>query len=328
MDRATTFRGQVPAELHGVRLDRGLAQLVQSHSRARLRELVEAGCVTLDGVRAERPSTPLEAGQELVVELRERERRPSAAPAEELRVLHSDEHLIVVDKPAGMLAHPSGRVAGGTVSEILVERFGPLPTPQGTDRPGLVHRLDADTTGVLVAARTEPAAEHLMAQFRERTVEKHYRAVVRGEPRFDSDWIDAPIGRSKRHPDRMAVTDEESGRAASTFYELWIRHEVLSVLDCRPVTGRTHQIRVHLASIGHAVLGDTLYGRGGQGMPPLPKDAPVPARQALHALSLELDHPSSGERLRFESPLAADIKTLVEWLVAEGGRVREEVRPA
>lgn len=328
MDRATTFRGRVPAELHGVRLDRGLAELVESHSRARLRELVESGCVTLDGVRVERPATPLESGQEVVVELRERERRPSAAPAEELRVLHTDEHLIVVDKPAGMLSHPSGRVAGGTVSEILVERFGPLPTPQGTDRPGLVHRLDADTTGVLVAARTETAAEHLLAQFRERTVEKHYRAIVRGEPRFDSDWIDTPIGRSKRHPDRMAVTDGEEGRAASTFYEVWIRHAVLSVLDCRPVTGRTHQIRVHLASVGHAVLRDALYGRGGQGMPPLPDDAPIPVRQALHAFSLELDHPASGERLRFESPLAADVKALVDWIVADGGRVREGVHPA
>ena len=188
----------VPPALDGERLDRGLVRLLRGQlSRTRIQELIQDGGVRVDGAPAERAAQILERGQEIELHHVPRSRqRPGGPAGAELAVLFEDEHLAVVEKPAGQLAHPTTVVTGGTVSELAVERWGALPAPQGDDRPGIVHRLDADTSGLMVLARGEPAAERLVAAFRERAVEKSYLALVHGEPRFDSDWITARIGRA------------------------------------------------------------------------------------------------------------------------------------
>lgn len=306
---------RVQPALDGQRLDKGLAALVPELSRARLREIVEDGRVRLDGEVVTRPAHRLAAGQRLAVVLVPRDRtRPGRPDGREFGVLHEDADLAVIDKPPGMVAHASSTVQGGTVSELAVRRFGPLPSPQGADRPGIVHRLDADTSGAMVLARSERACAELLRQFREREVEKRYLALVHGDPRFDSEWIEAPIARSERSHDRMAVAPEGEGRPAETFYRVLERFGDLALLACEPKTGRTHQIRVHLASIGHPVAGDALY-RGRRKLQ-LPAGAPNPGRHALHADRLEFSHPASGERVAFEAPLAPDLAALVAWLRA------------
>ena len=301
----------VPAALAGERLDRALVELLEGAvSRTRAQELIRDGAVHVDGAPAARAAQLLEAGQ--TIEIRDvpraRERRGgpmSGGP----RIVFEDEHLVVVDKPAGQLAHPTTVVRGGTVSEWAVERYGSLPSPQGEDRPGIVHRLDADTSGLLVLARTAAAAEALVAAFRARTVEKRYLALVVGDPRFDSDWITAPLGRAGR-ADRVTV--QADGRPAETFYQVQERFGRFALLECRPKTGRTHQIRVHLASIGHPLVGDRVYP--GRVHTPLPKEGPSAARHLLHAAGLRFEHPVSGVELAFECEVPADFRAWLEWL--------------
>jgi len=305
----------VPRELDGARLDRCLAQLAPETSRTHLKELILAGCVRANGAVLGRPGVAVAAGQRLEVEWRERRAaREEDASGAGLEVLWEDEHLAVIDKPPGVLVHPSSAVRGATISELAVRRWGPLPVLQGTDRPGIVHRLDAGTSGLIVIARTEPAAEGLLRAFRERAVEKLYLALVYGDPRFDSGWIEAPIERSARHPERMQTAQPGAGRAAETAYAVRERFAGFALLSCSPKTGRTHQIRVHLASIGLPLAGDPLYRRRGGPSIVLPSEAPALARQALHASALAFDHPVGGERLAFESPLPADFATLLAWL--------------
>ena len=313
----------VPRDLGGERLDRVLTRLLDGLSRERCRELIEDDLVTLDGAPARRPSRSVAAGGLLEVRIQLRDRtRSGNSGGGELRVVHEDEHLVVIDKPAGMVAHPSGTVRGGTVAELAALRWGPLPDPQGStgeQRPGIVHRLDADTTGLMVLARTQPAATGLLAQFRERRVEKLYTAVVHGEPRFDSDWIEVPVGRDPRHPERMAALHRGEGREASTFYTTCERLGCASLLEARPRTGRTHQIRVHLAHVGHPLVGDRLYRP--RSLRALPREAPTPTRQALHAGKLCFEHPVTREQLQFEAPLPDDLERLLVWLrAAEGAK--------
>ncbi|MEO0653220.1 MAG: pseudouridine synthase, partial [Planctomycetota bacterium] len=190
---------------------------------------------------------------------------------------------------------------------------GSLPAVQGDDRPGIVHRLDGATSGVMLIGKTEPAALELRRQFREREVDKTYLALVYGVPRFDSDWIEQPLGRSERAPDRISVVSEDEGRPAQTFYEVLERFDGYSLLRCKPRTGRTHQIRVHLEWLGHPIVTDKLY-LGKKGRPSLPEDAPVPRRQALHALRIEFKHPTRDERVAFEAPFAPDLQAFLDWL--------------
>jgi 23S rRNA pseudouridine1911/1915/1917 synthase len=302
----------VPPEWAGQRLDRALADQCPDESRTRLQEWIRQGTVALDGVAVTRPSTPLVAGQELSW-------RPWTAPTEvveqgpRFRVVHDETDFAIIDKPAGMVAHPNDGVRGGTVADRAREIWGKLPTVQGEDRPGIVHRLDGATSGVMVIAKTEPAAEELRRQFRDREVEKVYLALVHGEPRFDSDWIEQPLGRSERAPDRISVVPEGEGRSAQTFYEVRRRFGDYALVECRPRTGRTHQIRVHLESIGHGIVGDKLY-TGRHGRPKPPEGVPFPRRQALHALRLAFRHPERGERVEFEAPLAPDLQRFLDWL--------------
>jgi 23S rRNA pseudouridine1911/1915/1917 synthase len=301
----------------GERIDKVLANLIPDTSRTRLKGLVREGCVVIGGEVCVRPGRPAEAGELIDVELRARPRLQSGPPTN-LRVLHEDDDLIVIHKAPRTLAHPTSGIAGHTVSEMAAERYGPLPTLQGADRPGIVHRLDAATSGVMVLGRSAHAFGALMNQFRARTVEKTYLALVYGEPRFDTGWIDGAIMRSERDPGRFAVVPEEApagtGRAASTYWEVEERFDGLALLRCRPKTGRTHQIRVHLTSIGHPLVGDNLYKRRGGPPVVLPKEAPMLARQGLHALRIEFEHPAKGERVSFEAPLEPDMVALLEWL--------------
>jgi 23S rRNA pseudouridine1911/1915/1917 synthase len=307
----------VSPELSGMRLDRALARLLPGVSRTRLQELIRDGGVRVDGELALRPSQTLEGHRtiELVGLPRSRMRRGAAAGAS-FELLYEDEHLAAIAKPPGMIAHPTSMVQGGTVSELAVARWGELPAPQGEDRPGIVHRLDGDTSGVMVLAKSEEAGEMLVAQFRARNVKKRYIAIVLGEPRFDSDWIEKPIGRSPRRSDRMSVMPEGEGRPAQTFYEVHERFGPAALVECRPRTGRTHQIRVHLASIGHPLVGERVYRIRRGPRPRLPGSAPQLARHALHASAIELDHPVDGRKLLFESPLWEDMQELVDWLRA------------
>ncbi len=305
----------IPAELAGERLDLALVRLVPGVSRARIQELIKDGGVRVDGVVATRAAQPLAAGGtlEILAVARTRERAGGEA-AGELAVVFEDDDLAVIDKPAGTLAHPTSVVRGGTLSELATRRWGELPAPQGADRPGIVHRLDADTSGLIVVAKSALAAERLVELFRARAVEKGYLALVAGEPRFDSDWIERPLGRSSQRPDRMTVLPEGGGRPAQTFYRTLERRRGFALLECWPKTGRTHQIRVHLAAIGHPLVGDRVYP--GRVRRPLPADAPRLARHALHAHVLRFAHPVSGAPLAFELPLAADLQRFLDWMRA------------
>jgi len=306
----------VKAHQAGERLDVVLVELLkQKLSRTRVQELIQDGGVRVDGAPAERPAQVVEAGQVLeVVEVESSRQRPGGPADGELVVLFEDEHLAVCDKPAGQLAHPTTVVTGGTVSELAVARWGKLPAPQGDDRPGIVHRLDADTSGLIVVVKSSAAAEPLVEAFRARTVEKRYLALVAGEPRFDSDWIRAPLGRAQRRSDRVMVLPAGEGREAETFYTVKERFAGFALVECRPKTGRTHQIRVHLAHIDLPIVGDRLYY--GRARRPLPKDAPPVERHLLHAAGLVFEHPVTAERLELESPLPADFATWLAWLRA------------
>ncbi|MSR61673.1 MAG: RluA family pseudouridine synthase [Planctomycetes bacterium] len=304
----------VPRPLAGERLDRVLTELLGGEfSRARVQELIHDGAIRVNGAPAERPAQTLEAGDQLQILDVPRSRIRAGGPAGgELVIRFEDEHLAVIDKPAGQLVHPTSVVRGGTVSELAVARWGELPAPQGEDRPGVVHRLDSDTSGLLVLAKSAVAAERLVEAFRERVVEKRYLALVHGEPRFDSDWITAPLGRSERRSDRMQTLPEGTGRAAETFYTVLERFKRFALLECRPKTGRTHQIRVHLASIDLPLVGDRIYP--GRVRTPMPKDAPSAERHFLHAAGLTFAHPVSGAPLVFESAPPADFEAWLAYL--------------
>ncbi len=306
-----TQRYTVPPRAAGERLDRFLAA-VAGLSRSRVQAAVKAGDVRVEGEVVQRTGHPVQAGH--TVELAPAASRAGAESLDwEARVLLEDPYLVVLAKPAGVLCHAQGEVVAGTLAGRAEERWGPLPRLQGEDRPGIVHRLDRGTSGLMVLARTAEAMEALQAQFRERAVEKRYLALVHGVPRFQSGWVEDPIGRSPKHPDRFAVLPAGEGREASTYWELRERFDGFALLECRPKTGRTHQLRVHLTHAGHGIVGDRVYRT--RGVPArLPPEAPAPQRQALHAAGLAFRHPVTGEALAFEEPLPADLEALLAWL--------------
>lgn len=315
---------ELPSDLAGERLDRALVTLLGPEggfSRSRLQAWVKEGRVRVDGALVAKPNHVLEAGARLVLDV------PEAAPArdvegrdiQELAVLHEDEAIVVLDKPAGLLVHPTDRLQEGTLVHLVRERFGELPEVQGEDRPGIVHRLDRLTSGVMVLGRTPEALAELKRQFAEREVEKEYLALCHHVPRFDSEWIEAPIEPDPKHRDRFRVAHEE-GRAASTFIECRETFRGFSHIAAFPKTGRTHQIRVHLAHLGLPIVGDRVYRHPGALREPIPPEAPPVARQMLHARALAFRHPATGERVKFESAPADDVVAFLTWL-------REERQP-
>jgi 23S rRNA pseudouridine1911/1915/1917 synthase len=307
-------RWRIPPELAGARLDRALCQLEPGLTRTHAKELILSGHVTLDGVGGLKPSLELTRGATLEVTFApRRSRRLESGDASQLRVLLEDEALVVIDKPAGVLAHPTDTTSGATISDLAALRYGVLPALQGADRPGIVHRLDAGTSGVMVLARTKEAFADLMQQFRNREVRKTYLALVYGEPRFDTGWVDAKLARASGDTSRMAIASTGEGREAQTYYEVRERFRGLALLAVEPKTGRTHQIRVHLTSVGMPLVGDRLYKRRGGHSIQLPDDAPVPARQCLHAWRLRFRHPSTQLETEVEAPLADDFQRMLDW---------------
>jgi 23S rRNA pseudouridine1911/1915/1917 synthase len=316
---ATLHTRTVSAAEAGLRLDVFLGNQPEVGGRAFGKHLIELGRVTVAGARA-KPGLYLEAEQVVTFEVDVAAVRDPLAPdlpLPSVRVLYDDAWLCAIDKPPGLAAHPSEdkSVVAHTVASWARATYGELPSAPDVVRPGIVHRLDRDTSGVMVIAKTEPAMEFLRLQFKERVAQKEYRCVVFGEPRFQSDWIQRAIAADPRHPDRMTVVDE-GGRESSTFYEVVERFAGFAHVRCRPKTGRTHQIRVHMTSIGHSLVGDRIYRSRARQHDQLPAGAPHPGRQCLHALRLELPHPATGERLQFEAPLPADLQALLAWLRA------------
>lgn len=305
----------VPRELAGERLDKVLHALLPEYSRAHLRDLVDLGHVRVGNRVETRARYLCNEAQRISVVLAPR-RVEQGPPAPEFRVLHVDESILVISKPAGLPAHRNEGVKRGTVADYAQRDFGLLPALQGRDRPGIIHRLDKETSGVMVLARTTEAFLGVREQFQARTVRKEYRAIVLGEPRFDTEWIEKPIGRDPRRPTRMSILTD--GRDASTLVEVLERFEGFTHVACKPTTGRTHQIRVHLLTSGLPVVGDRVY-RTRRWNDVLPAGAPPAARQFLHAYSLEFRHPSTGAWLRFEDPLPEDMAAFLRFLRARRG---------
>ncbi len=298
------LRLTVPADMRGTRLDHALERLVPERSRSQLQKLVRRGGVRLDGRKVVRSNVQVQGGEALELHLDHRRRKRP----QELTVLAEDDQRIVIDKPAGLLMHPNETGEHPTVSDLAVARFGPLPSISEAIRPGIVHRLDRETSGVSVLARTSEALDALRNQFRARTVAKCYHALVHGVPEEDGFEVDEPLGALPGHKDRQRV--DAAGRAAKTSVQVVRRFERHALLACRPETGRRHQIRVHLAHRGLPIVGDKLYRREGWSEARL-------HRHFLHAVELAFDHPSTGARERFEASLPADLANVLEAL-AEG----------
>lgn len=287
----------------GVRLDKVLSQLVPQYSRSRIQQWLDAGHVTIDGQPAR--SKALVLGDETVVI------HPQAAPQERaftaepipLSVLHDDAAIVIIDKPAGLVVHPAAGNWSGTLLNGLLHRW---PALSGVPRAGIVHRLDKDTSGLMVVAKTLEAQTDLVRQLQARSVKREYLALVWGKPQVGGK-IEAPIGRHPRDRIKMAVSDGPGAKPAITHYERIatgsLDGKVASLVRCNLETGRTHQIRVHMQSIGFPLVGDSLYGKAHL--------VPVFGRQALHAYRLGLLHPTSGDACEWRSPLAEDFADLL-----------------
>jgi 23S rRNA pseudouridine1911/1915/1917 synthase len=337
----------VAAEEAGERLDRVLARHVAALSRSRLKALIEAGAVALDGQTIRDPNRRVNSGAVIHIHIPPPEPAKPSPESIPLKIVYEDDDIIVIDKPRNLVVHPAtGNWTGTLVNALIAHCGNSLSGIGGERRPGIVHRLDKDTTGLMVAAKNDRAHRALAAQFADHgksgePFERSYLALVWGAPERPHGTIDKPIDRDKRARDRMAI--QEDGREAVTHWQVLERYAgppaasggktgkkaaksgepVASLIACRLETGRTHQIRVHLASIGHPILGDKVYGAGFRTksalLPPKAKAALAAlGRQALHAHILAIKHPSSGELLQFRSELPPDIARLHHALV--GGR--------
>ncbi|MCA8413615.1 MAG: RluA family pseudouridine synthase [Burkholderia multivorans] len=305
---------EVPASLAGERLDKALAQLFPEFSRSRLQSWIDAQRVRVDGAPAKiRQPVPLGATIELVPDLLPEQLAFTPEPVP-LDIVYEDDALVVINKPAGLVVHPAAGNWSGTILNGLLHRYGDAAA--GLPRAGIVHRLDKETSGLMVVARTLAAQTDLVRQLQARTVKRRYFALVWGAMP-DEGTIDAPIGRDPRERTRMAVVTGASGKPARTHFRtvdtcLWQRQPV-SAIQCDLETGRTHQIRVHCSHVGHPLLGDPVYGRarGKRSVAPLPGGF---ARQALHAWRLGLVHPVTGSAMQWRCPLPDDMTALVEAL--------------
>jgi 23S rRNA pseudouridine1911/1915/1917 synthase len=293
----------------GERLDRCVAEHL-ARPRNQVRQWIVEGRVTVNG-RPAKPATAVRAGDALECRPPERRAAPGLeAEAGELAVLHEDPDLVVIDKPAGVTVHPGAGRARGTLVHFLLHRFPEIGAVGGAGRPGIVHRLDKDTTGALVVARTEAAYAALSAAFAERRVDKTYLAVVYGAPAAGSGRIDLPIGRHRQ--DRKRMQTRPDGRPATTRYRCLETAGGVSRLELDLETGRTHQIRVHLKAAGHPLVGDPTYGEARwKGLPgAVRRPLQTFPRPALHAWRLAFDHPRTGDRVAVEAPVPDDLRRL------------------
>ncbi len=291
----------------GARLDRWLAEAVPALSRAKIQALIGAGHVRVDGA-VHKASHRLHGGEGIEVDI-------PPPPAEELEpepqalvIVHEDDAVLVVDKPAGTVVHPGAGHARGTLAAAALAHAPGIAGIGGPRRPGIVHRLDRGTSGLLVLAKTPPAYEALTAQLKARTVRRRYLAVVHGRVGLAEGVVEAPIGRDPLHRQRMAIRPEGKGKRAITRYRVLERFPRHTLLEARLETGRTHQIRVHMASLGHPVVGDETYGRGRA-------ESPVPLEGiALHAAGLGFVHPATGRRVEFTASLPPRMERLLSHL--------------
>ena len=313
MDRGVSIiEARIAPAADGWRLDRALADAVPTLSRERLKSLISAGQVTRDGVAVRDPAKRAAAGDAFAVSV------PAATPAHNeaqdipLVVAFEDEHLIVVDKPAGLVVHPAcGNPDGTLVNALLHHCGGSLSGIGGVARPGIVHRIDKDTSGLMVAAKTDRTHEGLAKQFAAHSIDRRYRAIVGGRPVPPAGTVDAPLARSPQNRKKVAIV--QGGKRAVTHYRTLERLKEAALVECRLETGRTHQVRVHMASIGHALLGDPTYGRTKQAHRGT-LEALAFRRQALHAAHLGFIHPVTGTALSFESAMPTDMQELFSHL--------------
>lgn len=314
MDAGVSIRHAiVPDEAAGWRLDRTLATLVPTLSRERLKALISSGSVTRDEALVRDPATKVKAGDFYIVTVPDPTPTHNEAQDIPLVVAFEDEHLIVVDKPAGLVVHPAcGNLDGTLVNALLHHCRGSLSGIGGVERPGIVHRIDKDTSGLMVAAKTDRAHAGLAKQFADHTIDRRYKAIVSGQPRPAKGSVDAPLGRSPSNRKKMAVV--QGGKRAVTHYDTIESLSGAALVQCRLETGRTHQVRVHMASIGHPLLGDQFYGRPSREHQKLLKSLDF-ERQALHAARLGFIHPVTSEALAFESTIPADMQELFSRLL-------------
>ena len=317
-DVPDTLRATVPEELAGSRLDLVVLQSVPIEvSRSRLGTWIRDGRVRVDGAVVAVPGEPVAPGQEIAVTPPRQQLVEPGSPLEP-GILYEDEHLAVLDKPPGLVMH--GTSAGDpqpTVASWLVQRYGPnLPIAQGANRPGVVHRLDRDTSGVCVVAFETRTFEDLMQQFADRSVAKEYRALIYGDPRFESDWIEKRLMADPRRPNRVKITRSwDSGtRDAATFWQVIERFDGFAVVRLRPKTGRKHQIRAHLRSIDHPIVGDPIYRAKNYGLGMLPDGHPEIRRTLLHAYALRFEHPRTGEILTIRTDPPPDFEGVLAHL--------------
>ncbi|MGK6323632.1 RluA family pseudouridine synthase [Sphingomonas sp. DT-51] len=314
MDRGVSIiAATIAPSSDGWRLDRALAEAVPTLSRERLKVLINAGQVTQAGTAVRDPSRKSRAGEAFAVAV------PAPAPAHNeaqdipLVVAYEDDHLIVVDKPAGLVVHPAaGNLDGTLVNALLHHCGGSLSGIGGVARPGIVHRIDKDTSGLMVAAKTDRAHEGLAKQFAAHTIERRYRAIVNGRPMPAAGSVDAPLARSAANRKKVAIV--AGGKRAVTHYTLLQPLRDAALVECRLETGRTHQVRVHMASLGHALLGDPVYGRTKHAHRGVIETLGF-RRQALHAARLGFIHPITGDALSFDSAMPRDMQELFSHLV-------------
>jgi 23S rRNA pseudouridine1911/1915/1917 synthase len=294
----------------GWRLDRALAAAVPTLSRERLKALIRTGAVQTAGKPIRDPATKVRGEEAFLVAIPEPTPAHNEAQNIALNVVFEDEHLLVVDKPAGLVVHPAaGNLDGTLVNALLHHCQGSLSGIGGVARPGIVHRIDKDTSGLLVVAKTDVAHEGLAKQFAAHSIDRRYLAIVSGVPKASDGTIDAPLARSPANRKKIAIVEGTRGKRAVTH---WKRLKVLNeaaLVECQLETGRTHQVRVHMASIGHSLLGDPVYGRSGKTHGKLLKELGF-HRQALHAAELGFVHPVAKHRLSFSSPMPPDMQEL------------------
>ena len=311
MSESIVLNAEVPYELGGQRLDQVAAQLFADHSRSRLAAWIKDGSLTVDGVVL-RPRDTVHGGAVLALRAEREAQGEWVAQDIELDIVYEDDHLLVLDKPAGLVVHPAAGHADGTLLNALLHH---VPGLESVPRAGIVHRLDKDTTGLMVVAKTLEAHTNLVAQLQARSVSRIYEAIVAGVI-VAGGTVNAPIGRHSQRRQQMAVI--AGGKPAISHYRVLERFRAYTHTRVKLETGRTHQIRVHMTHVGFPLVGDPVYG-GRFKIPPATNPTLIKTlrefpRQALHARFLELDHPQTGERLRWESPLPEDLVWLLDLL--------------
>lgn len=315
MDRGVaTVDARIAQSADGWRLDRALADAIPTLSRERIKALIAGGKVSDGaGIAVRDPSTKTAAGMAFAIEIPLPEPAHNEAQDIPLEIVFEDEHLIVIDKPAGLVVHPAAGNADGTLVNALLHHCGgSLSGIGGVARPGIVHRIDKDTSGLMVAAKTDRAHEGLARQFAAHSIDRRYRAIVGGRPAPPAGTVDAPLARSPANRKKIAIV--VGGKRAVTHYHTIEPLRDAALVECRLETGRTHQVRVHMASIGHALLGDPVYGRPKEAQRALLRRLDF-HRQALHAAHLGFRHPITSATLALDSKMPADMQELFSSLV-------------